>query len=178
MLIQIGLKWEVAQWIMGCVTSANFVVLVNGSPTEFFKSYRGLRQGFPLSLLLLLLVVEGFSRVMKKVCFEGKFSGIKVAKGAIISYLLFVDDVVILGVGSVEEWLELKKLLTSFCLASGMEINCQKSCFLAHNMEEELLGRLEEIFEIPIKILDHVMKYLGFLLKPNDYRIYDWIWLL
>jgi hypothetical protein len=36
LLIQIRLKWEVAQWIMGCVTSANYVVLVNGSPTCFF----------------------------------------------------------------------------------------------------------------------------------------------
>jgi hypothetical protein len=116
MLIQIGLKWEVAQWIMGCVTSANFVVLVNGSPTEFFKSYRGLRQGCPLSPLLFLLVVEGFSRMMKKASSEGKFSGIKVAKGVAITHLLFVEP---------------------------------------------------------------GMKYLGFLLKQNDYIwVSDWTWLL
>jgi len=36
MLFQIGLKWEVEKWIMGCVTSANFDVLVNDSPTDFF----------------------------------------------------------------------------------------------------------------------------------------------
>jgi len=40
------------------------------------------------------------------------------------------------------------------------------------------LGRLEEIFEIPIKKIDRGMKYLGFLLKPNYYKIPDWIWLL
>jgi hypothetical protein len=66
LLIQIGLKREEVQWIMGCVTSENYVVLVNGSSTDFFKSYRGIRQGCPLSPLLFLLVVEGFSRLVKK----------------------------------------------------------------------------------------------------------------
>jgi hypothetical protein len=103
MLIQIGLKWEVTQWIMGCVTSANFDVLVNDSPAKFFKRYKGLRKGCLLSLLLFLLVVEGFSRMMKKASSEGKFSGIKVAKRVAITHFLFVEDVVILGVGSIEE---------------------------------------------------------------------------
>jgi len=65
LLIQIGLKWEVAQWIMGCVTSSNYAVLVNGVPICFFKGKRGLRQGCPLSPLLFLLVVEAFSRMIK-----------------------------------------------------------------------------------------------------------------
>ena len=44
---------------MGCVTSSNFVVLVNGEPTKFLKSSRSLRKGRPLSPLLFLLIVEG-----------------------------------------------------------------------------------------------------------------------
>jgi hypothetical protein len=91
MLVQIGLKWEVVRCIMRCVTSANFVVLVNGSPTKFFK--RGLRKGYPLSPLLFLLVVEGFSMIVKKDCIEGKFIGIKVAKVLAITHLLFVNDI-------------------------------------------------------------------------------------
>jgi hypothetical protein len=44
-LLQVGLSLEATDWILGCVTSANFVVLINGRPTSFFKSSRGLRQG-------------------------------------------------------------------------------------------------------------------------------------
>lgn len=65
-LIQIGLKWNVVQWIMGCVSSAAFAIIKNGSPSEFFKAGRGLWQGCPLSPLLFLLVVECFSRMIKK----------------------------------------------------------------------------------------------------------------
>jgi hypothetical protein len=81
-------------------------------------------------------VVEGFSRMLKKASSEGKFSGIKVAKGIAITHLLFVDDVVILGFGSVEEWIELKQLLSVFFEASGMEVNFQKCCFLFNNIED------------------------------------------
>jgi hypothetical protein len=37
MLIQIGLKWEVTQWTMACVSSFNMFVLINGTSTDFFK---------------------------------------------------------------------------------------------------------------------------------------------
>jgi hypothetical protein len=46
-LLQIGMSLEVTDWILGCVSSANFVVLINGKPSRFFKSSRGLRQGCP-----------------------------------------------------------------------------------------------------------------------------------
>ena len=46
---------------MGCVSSGNFVVLVNGEPIDFFRSTRGLRQGCSLSPLLFLFIVEKWS---------------------------------------------------------------------------------------------------------------------
>ena len=41
-LYKIGLNLHIANWIMGCVSAANFVILVNHSPSEFFKASRGL----------------------------------------------------------------------------------------------------------------------------------------
>jgi hypothetical protein len=52
-LLQVGLSLEATDWIMGCVTSANFAVLINGKPTNFFKSSRGLRQGLPVITFII-----------------------------------------------------------------------------------------------------------------------------
>jgi hypothetical protein len=134
-LTQIGLKWEVSQWIMACVTNVSMTLLINGSPTSFFKIHRGLRHGFPLSPLLFLLVIECLSRQIKKAVANGSFKGLKVVVDTYISHLLFVDDVLILGDQNFEEWYLLHTLLRIFCKASSMILNCHKSCFLAQNID-------------------------------------------
>jgi hypothetical protein len=46
---------------MGCVSLANFVVLINGYPSNFLKN---LKKGFLLSPFMFLLIVEGLSRLI------------------------------------------------------------------------------------------------------------------
>lgn len=65
-LIRIGLPSLMIKWIMACIQSMNISVLVNGSPTDFFSCSRGLRQGCPLSPLMFILIMDGFSRLVKK----------------------------------------------------------------------------------------------------------------
>ena len=42
-LIQIGVPLLAVNWIMGCITSANFAVLINGTPSKLFSTSRGIR---------------------------------------------------------------------------------------------------------------------------------------
>jgi hypothetical protein len=61
MLIHLGFNLGIVNWVMNCVTSISFAILINGYSLEFFRPGKGLRQGCPLSPLLFLLVVEGLS---------------------------------------------------------------------------------------------------------------------
>ena len=78
---------------MACVYSTNFYVLINGSPTDFFKATRGVRQGYPLPPYLFLLIIEGFSRFVSRDKSLGLIQGVRVTPKTHMTHLLFVDDV-------------------------------------------------------------------------------------
>jgi hypothetical protein len=100
-LLQIGLILEATDWIMGCFSSTNFFVLINGSPSSFFRSSRGLRKGFPLSPLFFLIIFEGLSRILMKLVEDGKLERVLVANGFRLTHLIFVVDVILFGKGSL-----------------------------------------------------------------------------
>jgi hypothetical protein len=76
---------------VGCLSSTYFAFLINGSPSGFFHASRGLRQWFPLSPLLFVLVVEGLNTMIKDARRRGIVEGIQIYDFVIISQLLFVD---------------------------------------------------------------------------------------
>ena len=59
-----------------------------------------------------------------------------------------------------------------------MTINEGKPTITYANMEEQEIMLLATWLPFQIRDLDEGIKYLGFHLKPNDYRKVDWLWLL
>ncbi|PNY09259.1 ribonuclease H [Trifolium pratense] len=81
------------QWMMFCVSSVNYSVLVNFERVGSIYPGRGLRQGYPLSPYLFILVVERLSALIKKSVASGDIHGVKICRGApMVSQLLFVDN--------------------------------------------------------------------------------------
>ena len=78
-LIHLGFGIAFVRWIMSCITTMSFSILINGVASSFIHAERGLRKGCPLSPLLFLLVAEGLSRLLKKAHREGQLLGIAVA---------------------------------------------------------------------------------------------------
>ena len=59
-----GEKW--ASWISWCISTASFSVLVNGIPSGFFNSIRGLRQGDPLSPYLFVIGMKALTNLINR----------------------------------------------------------------------------------------------------------------
>lgn len=64
--------------IMNCVTTSSFRALINGFPTEEFKSERSLRQGDPLASFLFMICAEGLSSLIRRASLAGRLKGLQI----------------------------------------------------------------------------------------------------
>lgn len=98
-ITHLGFPPALINWIMGCISTVSFAILINGSATPSFNIDRGIRQGFPLSPLLFLLVMEGLSKLIDPEKRRGGLKGLKIMDQYYLTLLLFVDDILILWMG-------------------------------------------------------------------------------
>ncbi|KAJ9670622.1 hypothetical protein PVL29_026897 [Vitis rotundifolia] len=86
-------------WMWSCLSSAKFSVLVNGVPTGFFPSTKGLRQGDPLSPYLFVMGMEVLDVLIRRVVEGGFLSRCNIRGGRRsplnISHLFFADNTIV-----------------------------------------------------------------------------------
>ncbi|KAL6319524.1 hypothetical protein AAG906_014200 [Vitis piasezkii] len=106
-------------WISWCISTATFSILTNGTPTRFFNSSRGPRQGDPLSPYLFVIDIEALSRlIFRAVRGERYLSGCRIngisGNGVLVSHLLFADDTLVFCEASQYQMTYLSCLLMWF----------------------------------------------------------------
>ena len=124
-----GTRW--LSWIKWCISTASFSVLFNGSPTGFFPSSKGLRQGDPLSPYLFVIGMEALSCLINHAVEGNYFARSRIAVGRgedmVISHLLYADDTLIFCQENKEQLKYLSWILMWFEALSGLKINLNKS---------------------------------------------------
>ncbi|XP_056843058.1 uncharacterized protein LOC130495651 [Raphanus sativus] len=73
------------EWIMRCVTSVKYQVLINGEPRGHIVPERDLRQGDPLSLFIFILCTEALVSLLSQAENQGKIMGMR-ASGKCINF--------------------------------------------------------------------------------------------
>jgi hypothetical protein len=124
-----GERWR--DWIEFCISMVKFSILANDTPSSFFQSSRGLRQGDLLSPLLFVVVMESLSRMLNATMLQslliGFFVGTMDNEELVVNHLLFADDTLIFCGEQAEHVCNLKCTFLCFKAASGLRINLGKS---------------------------------------------------
>nr|XP_023923653.1 uncharacterized protein LOC112035046 [Quercus suber] len=130
-MLKLGFPEIWINWVMTCITSPSFSVLINGKPFGCIAPSRGLRQGDPLSPYLFLLCAEGFTALLAKVEMEERIHGVSICKRAPrISHLLFANDSSLFCQATQREVTAVTDILHIYAQASGQCINMEKSSVL------------------------------------------------
>lgn len=119
-------KW--IKWVMQTVEGGRVCVNVNGQRSPYFRTFRGLRQGDPLSPLLFNVVADTLSVMLDKVVAKDHLRGVlaDLIPGG-ISHIQYADDTVIMVDGSPQSITNLKIIMYCFEWLSGLRINFHKS---------------------------------------------------
>lgn len=147
------------EWIMVCITSPKFSVMVNGNPAGFFSSTRGLRQGDPISPLLFCLVMEIFSSLLEKEVREKRISLIPKCKGMRLSHLIFADDLMIFSKANKESLEAINNTLRRFSKIFGLHVNKEKSTQIFAGVTTKMSEQLRQVTGFTLGALP--MQYLG-----------------
>ncbi|RVW52584.1 Protein MICRORCHIDIA 7 [Vitis vinifera] len=168
-----GSKW--IGWMWYCISTVKYSVLVNGAPTGFFSSTKGLRQGDPLSPYLFIMGMEVLSVLITRAAEGGFIKGCRIwrdrEQAVKVTHLLFADDTIIFCEAKKEALLHLGWVLFWFEAASGLKINLDKSMVIPVG---EVDGVLDMAAEIGCRVGQLPTVYLGLPLGAPNRDVSAW----
>ena len=116
------------------VSTVSYSTLINGEPHGYIKPSRGLRQGDPLSPYLFLLCAEGLHSLLQRVKNVGDIHGVSISwSGPKLTHLFFANDSLLFCKATTNEIKCIQNILTEYELASGQQVNRQKTTFFFSN---------------------------------------------
>uniref|UniRef100_A0A803Q8U7 Reverse transcriptase domain-containing protein n=1 Tax=Cannabis sativa TaxID=3483 RepID=A0A803Q8U7_CANSA len=137
LLKEFNLPGRFITWIMTCLKSTSYSILMNGRVQGSFQGKKGLRQGDPLSPLLFVLIMEYLTRRLLLAANHSEFRYQPLCKNLKIINLSFADDLMIFCKGDLGSIQIIKQILDEFSATSGLSININKSHLYFGGVKDE-----------------------------------------
>uniref|UniRef100_A0A8D0KH62 RNA-directed DNA polymerase n=2 Tax=Sus scrofa TaxID=9823 RepID=A0A8D0KH62_PIG len=141
-------------------------IILNGEKLKAFLLKSGIRQGCPLSPLLLNIVLEVLAIAVRP---TREIKDIQIEREK-VKLSLYIDDMILYTEKSKDSMQKLLKLINEFSKVAGYKINIQKSVTFLYTNNEILEKEYKST--IPIKITPPKMKYLGISLTKEVKDLY------
>lgn len=122
--------------------------------------------------------MEGLSILIFAVITSWDLIGVKLTDVPFITHLLFVDNVLIFLDGSIRDTSNFLRTLSTFYKATSMLPNQIKSTITTVNCKLNERDYALNHLQYRHLVLEEGITYFGYRLKPNNYHILDWTWLI
>ncbi|XP_010687394.1 uncharacterized protein LOC104901504 [Beta vulgaris subsp. vulgaris] len=159
MMLELGFPQPFVSWVMACVTSVSYSIMLNGKPGKPFYAKKGLRQGDPMSPFLFAIGMEYLSRCLKHLKDNKKFHYHPKCGRFHITHMMFADDLLMFCRGDLTSIHEMFLAFRMFSQASGLEANLHKSNIYMGGVSEDVVAMVQSTTKIPIGELP--FRYLG-----------------
>ncbi|KAL9679417.1 hypothetical protein QQ045_017277 [Rhodiola kirilowii] len=153
-------------WMVMCVQSTSYSIMINGEMVDFFEGKRGLRQDDPLSPFLFIIAMEGLSRMLQKLnktvgfYYHPKCHKIK------LSHIMCADNLILFSSGRNSTVSAIKEVVYKFLECSGLSINVHKSNLFTGGMGAAKVAWVEDLLGTKSSPLP--VRYLGLPLTSRS----------
>ena len=107
---------------MSCIKSVKYELIVNGKPTKYFSAERVLRHGCALSPLILILVMDCLSLILKREKCYGFFEGMDFSTKDSITHSIFFDDLLVFERLHKFQWIYFQAIFCRFGAARDSRV--------------------------------------------------------
>lgn len=152
-------------WVMSTIRNGRVCINVNGERSSYFITYRGLRQGDPLSPLLFNLAADALGVMLQTAISKGHIKGVLNVPGG-VSHIQYADDTIIMIEASEQYITNLKLILYCFEWLTGLKINYHKSEVFVFGVSQGEKYDMDNMLNCVLVELP--MKYLGI---PISYKL-------
>ncbi len=164
-------RW--CEWIASFIQGDDVGIKVNDQIGNCFQTYKGFRQGDPLSPILFNIVADMLTLLIKRAKEAGLLNGViphLVDDG--VSILQYADDTIIFLEHDLQQAKNLKLILSVFEKLSGLKINFHKSELFCFGQAKECYEHYSDIFGC--KLGTFPFKYLGIPMHFRKLSNKDW----
>ncbi|WVZ60787.1 LOW QUALITY PROTEIN: hypothetical protein U9M48_010767 [Paspalum notatum var. saurae] len=130
-------KW--CKWIEQVLCDGMVSVKINGEQGRYIRSFKGVRQGDPLSPVLFNFAADCLTSMINRAQENDLIKGLDHIIPLGVAVLQYADDTIICLGNNVDYARNLKLLLGFFELMSGLKINFDKSEVIMINGDDELM---------------------------------------
>lgn len=158
-----GFSQKQISWIIPCVNSVSYHIMLNGKPRDSITPSRGLRQGDPLSPYLFILCTEVLISNLKAAETGGRLTGLKVVQvSPPVFHILFADDSLFFSKATNAQSETVLSILTQYGNACGHQMNFDKLA-ITFGKEVDLDTQVVIRQQLGISNEGVTRKYLGIL---------------